>query len=108
MLHHSTPGVVNTDLMVLGDIEYGDLIWFRISAMGTVYRLSVRTEQGGVEPPREFLSWIARLDPAPAIIPGEPLDMALIYDAEFDALIIELGIRVAFVTSFGFVQMPAF
>ena len=91
--------------MVLGDIEYGDLVWLRVSAFNATYRISIRTEQAGVEPHREYLHWIGRLAPAPDIVSGEPLDMALIYDEAFEGLIQEVVLRTAFVTSFGFVEV---
>lgn len=92
--------------MVLGDIEYGDLVWLRLSALNGAYKLSIRPEQGGVEPHREYVSWVARLDPPPLIALGLPLDMALIYDEPFQMLLSDVGLRTAFVMAFGFVELP--
>jgi hypothetical protein len=91
--------------MILGNILYGDLVWLRIAPFNGLYRVSIRIEQGGVGSEREFVSWLARLVPAPPLAPQTPLDMALVYDVGFEQMILSFGLRVAFLGYFGFEEI---
>jgi hypothetical protein len=92
--------------MLLGDVLYGDLVFVRISLFNNAYRVSIRTEQGGLAHEREFVSWVTRLLAAPPLVPRIPLDMALFYDMPFEQSVLQLGLRTAFLDYFGFAELP--
>lgn len=88
--------------MVVGDIEQDALVWVRVCPMKGAYRISILIEQGGVGPRREYVSWMTRLIPPPDIAPGEVLDMALEWNAEIDATVNQVGLRIGLLDYFGF------